>query len=345
MTLCEYIWIDAFGKLRSKTKVLNRLNDVIINDLPEWNFDGSSTGQAEGCKSDVILKPAAFFFDPFRKQSQNYLIMCDTYLPNGMPHSTNRRVACKLFESQTTKLEPLFGIEQEYILYDAKTRLPYNWEDCDLPSIKFQKQGPFYCGSGGDLVFGRHIVEEHLECCLYANINICGINAEVTPSQWEFQIGTNGPTSIGDHLWVARYILNRLTEKYGCYAEYHPKPMLTWNGSGCHTNFSTNKMRETTNKCKGIDEIIIACEKLSHKHNEHLLVYGNIDQNKLRLTGKYETSSFTKFTYGISDRGASIRIPLNVANDEKGYLEDRRPASNMDPYEVVSALLETVCIN
>ena len=360
MILLEYVWIDAFGELRSKTKILPNLK-YIEDNLSEWNFDGSSTGQAKGFKSDVILKPVGTFKDPFRRNIKDsvggdvncYLVMCDTYLPDGKPHSTNTRVLCKQLEQRTKDFSPWFGVEQEYILYDTKSKHPYDWihtwenettKHDNYPSNKFLGQGPYYCGVGGDRVKGRHIAEEHMEHCIYAGIGICGINAEVTPSQWEFQIGPLGPTEVSDHLWMARYILNRITEKYGCYVEYHPKPMQEWNGSGCHINFSTIKMREIDHFSDktGLDEIIFACEKLALKHDKHLQEYGNIEQNKKRLTGDHETASFQKFTYGISDRGASIRIPLNVANDKCGYLEDRRPASNMDPYAVTSIILKTV---
>jgi len=362
MVLLEYVWIDAFGELRSKTKFLPNMK-YLKSEIPEWNFDGSSTGQATGFKSDIILKPCGLFKDPFRRNIKNvmdsdincYIVMCDTYLPNGNPHPTNARIHCEELEKLTKEHDPWFGIEQEYILYDVETNFPYKWTCCDRngkkfqPSGKFLGQGPYYCGVGGDRVYGRHIAEEHLEYCIYAGVDICGINAEVTPSQWEFQIGPLGPTEIGDHLWVARYILNRIAEKYGCYIEYNPKPMQDWNGSGCHTNFSTIKMRKNAhfsddNKTS-LDEIISACEKLALKHDEHLQEYGNAEQNKMRLTGDHETASFQKFTYGVSDRGASVRIPLNVANEKCGYLEDRRPASNMDPYKVTSAILKTVCVS
>lgn len=344
----EYIWIDAFQSLRSKTKVIrssiydkyyyneNHLSEL-PNELPEWNFDGSSTGQAEGFKSDIILKPKRAFVDPFN--ICGFLILCETYNPDGTPHSTNARAACEIIEKTVSSENPLFGLEQEYIIYDNLTNLPLGWKGKDIPSLLYDKQGPYYCSVGGDKSYGRDIATEHLKYCCVAELDICGINAEVTPSQWEFQIGPISALNVSDQLWIARYILNRITEKFNCRIEYHPKPMENWNGSGCHTNFSTEKMR------KNIDEIYKACERLGKKHDEHLKVYGNPETNKLRLTGSHETASFDKFSYGVSDRGASIRIPLNVANDGFGYLEDRRPPSDMDPYVVTYRILKTVCLD
>jgi glutamine synthetase len=399
----EYIWIDGFNNLRSKSKI-NRhpyqQDPKDVTNIPEWNFDGSSTGQAEGFKSDVILCPVAsfdnpFIFDPpYFPYAYKKLVLCETKNADGTPHVTNNRHACKLIHDATQSQEPWFGIEQEYIIYDAKTNLPYGWIGEDLPSALHKEQGPFYCSAGGDVAFGRKIAEEHLAHCMKAGLKICGINAEVTPSQWEFQIGPLSAIDVSDQLWVARYILNRIAEKYGCYIVYHPKPMSKWNGSGCHTNFSTKLMRQTPTtkaetisneyiklkektslsqlnpssviKCDpgeiikfikdklkdcnpyeefgGIYEIENACKKLSVVHSEHIAVYGNIEQNKLRLTGHHETASIDKFTWGVSDRSASIRIPLNVSKDRCGYLEDRRPASNMDPYLVTARLLQTICL-
>ena len=91
----------------------------------------------------------------------------------------------------------------------------------------------------------------------------------------------------------------------------------------------------------GIDIIKKACEKLEGKHNEHIQVYGA--DNDQRLTGLHETCSIKEFRYGVSDRGASIRIPMQTANDGYGYLEDRRPSANMDPYRVCSILIVTTC--
>lgn len=334
--LFEYIWIDADNNTRSKTKVVHSDNCAYV--VEDWNFDGSSTEQAEGKTSDIVLKPVEIFRDPFRRNNKHsYLVMCETYLPDGQPHSTNFRHKTKKLEESTKLFEPLFGIEQEYII-NCDTSASLLRYDKQQDYIKYH---PHYCNTGGNNVFYRDFANRHLEACLYAGIKICGINAEVTPYQWEFQIGTLGAVSVGDHLWVARYILNRLTEDITCNSNrvsinYHPKPYEHWNGSGCHTNFSTKQMRE--NK----EEIYKACELLKDKHKEHLEEYGDIRENKLRLTGIHETASFDKFTYGVSDRGASIRIPLGAVTGI-GYLEDRRPASNMDPYRVTAKILETVC--
>lgn len=333
-TFLEYIWIDAYEKLRSKTKVIFD-TITLLNECPEWTFDGSSTGQAEGWDSDIILKPVVLFKDPFRKSVKSFLVLCDTYEKNGSAHSTNHRAKCLETTNKTLSQEPWFGIEQEYILF-GRNNIPYKWLNREEPGLGIQ--GPYYCGIGGDRAFGRNIIDEHLEACIYSGIKICGTNAEVMPSQWEFQVGPLDPINVCDHLWIARYILDRICEKYDCWVNYHPKPKKNWNGSGCHTNFSTIEMRNEG----GYDVIINACEKLGKKHKEHLEVYGKF--NTERLTGNHETSDINNFNYAISHRGCSIRIPLLVVKEKKGYLEDRRPASNMDPYLVVEKILNTVCL-
>jgi glutamine synthetase len=199
------------------------------------------------------------------------------------------------------------------------------------------RQGPYYCSVGGDRAFGREIVDEHLVACLQAGIHICGTNAEVMPSQWEFQIGTCDMLTVSDDLLVARFILHKITEKYDCCVSFHPKLFADWNGSGGHTNFSTLEMREKD----GLKYIIDACEKLAKKHVEHIAVYG-LDNDK-RLTGKHETSSIKTFSWGKQNRNSSVRIPLQVCIDNCGYLEDRRPASNIDPYLVTEIIVRTIC--
>ena len=326
--LAEYIWMDGSeptSKLRSKTKVLNGGEEP-----PEWGFDGSSTNQATGDKSDCILKPAFTCPDPIRGGG-DLLVLCEVYNADGTPHSTNTRALLRPIVELSKPAEPWFGIEQEYTL--LRGGRPLGWPDAGYPP----PQGQFYCGVGSDEVDGRRLVEEHLRACLAAGLKIYGINAEVMLGQWEFQIGTADPLTVADHLWVARWLLYRLGEDYGVSATLDPKPMKgDWNGSGAHTNFSTAAMRAEG----GIEVIHSAIAKLAQRHDHHIANYGaGIEQ---RLTGRHETCSYREFKYGNSDRGASVRIPLNVTRDGKGYFEDRRPCANVDPYVVTRLLLETV---
>jgi glutamine synthetase len=251
---------------------------------------------------------------------------------DGTPHKTNMRAACETTANKFSSEEPWFGIEQEYTFFQGRS--PLGWPEGGYPA----PQGPFYCGVGADEVFGRDIVEEHMDACIEAGLEISGINAEVMPGQWEFQIGPVGTLKAGDQTWLARYLLYRIAEDYGVSATLHPKPVSgDWNGAGAHTNFSTKSMRGEG----GIKIIEAACEKLKENHDDHIAIYGA--HNEERLTGLHETCSVHEFRYGVSDRGASIRIPMQTANEGKGYLEDRRPSANMDPYLVCAALLETTC--
>jgi glutamine synthetase len=333
----EYIWLGGNGELRSKTRVLMHHNkELSVDDIPEWNYDGSSTGQAEGGNSEIIIKPRRMFKSPF--QSTSVLVLCDTYLPNGEHHPSNTRYNADDTFSQNLKAKPWFGIEQEYFLIDPKTKKPLGF------STDMSPQGQYYCSVGAENTFGRTLVNEHLRCCLNAGIIISGLNAEVAPGQWEFQIGPCEGIESGDHLWIARYLLERLAENYKLTVNYHPKPMEgDWNGSGCHTNYSTLEMREGTIDKTGLDHIHEAVEKLSKNHDEHMAVYGS--GNELRMTGEHETSDFHSFSSGVGDRGASVRIPNDIVKHEKGYFEDRRPSSNMDPYLVTSKIFETTVLN
>lgn len=333
--MAEYIWLDGqqpTAKLRSKTKILDRpVQD--LTDLPDWGFDGSSTEQAEGHASDCALKPVRFYKDPVRG-SNNVLVMCEVLNADGSVHVSNKRAHLREIAELYASHESWFGIEQEYTFFDGIK--PLGWPDNGFPA----PQGGYYCGVGADEVFGREIVEAHMRACLEAGLKFSGINAEVMPGQWEFQIGPLGPLEVSDQIWIGRWLLYRIAEDFGVSATLAPKPVKgDWNGAGAHTNFSTRTMREEG----GIDEIIKACEKLARRHEDHIAVYGA--DNDQRLTGHHETCSIHEFTYGMSDRGASIRIPMAAANDGKGYLEDRRPAANMDPYQVCAALIKTVCGN
>ena len=192
---------------------------------------------------------------------------------------------------------------------------------------------------GGNACFGRTIADAHYRCCLFAGIQISGINAEVMPGQWEFQIGPCLGIDIGDQLWMARYLLHRCAEEYNLIVSFEPKLFNDWNGSGGHVNFSTETMRLGTGKMAYIEEIM---GKFKAKHRVHMFVYG--EDNSKRLTGVHETSSFSEFSYGVGDRGASIRIPTQTRFDNgKGYIEDRRPASNLEPYVVCSIIADTAC--
>lgn len=338
--LLEYVWIDLNGNLRSKIKV-HQCNSssskifITTGQCPIWNFDGSSTGQSlSGDVSDVIIRPVRLYENPLLNHRYSKIVLCECLNADMTPHETNNRAACKKTAEKFANLECLFGIEQEYTILQRDGQ-PYKWLSMSDPGLG--SQGPYYCSVGGDRSFGREIADEHLLCCLQAGINICGTNAEVMASQWEFQIGTCDTLTVSDDLLVARYLLHKITEKHNCSVSFYPKLFEEWNGSGGHTNFSTLKMREPD----GIKYIIDACEKLSKKHIEHINVYG-IDNDK-RLIGKHETSSINTFSWGKQSRNCSIRIPLQVCIDNCGYLEDRRPASNMDPYLVTEIMVRTIC--
>tara|TARA_B100000809_G_C15127966_1_gene527115 strand:+ start:520 stop:1530 length:1011 start_codon:yes stop_codon:yes gene_type:complete len=329
----EYIWMDGHEptqKLRSKTKIIEGPVNS-LSDIPDWGFDGSSTMQAAGKDSDCMLKPVSYIQDPIR-EGDNLLAMCEVMNPDGSVHDSNTRAHLRSVAEQYADQDSWFGIEQEYTFFQG--RVPLGWPEGGYPA----PQGPFYCGVGADEVYGRDIVEEHLELCIDAGLEISGINAEVMPGQWEYQVGPLGPLDAADQLWLSRWLLYRIAEDYGVSATLHPKPVKgDWNGAGAHTNFSTKSMREEG----GLKVIEAACEALGNKHDDHIAIYGA--HNEERLTGLHETCSIQDFRYGVSDRGASIRIPMATANDGYGYLEDRRPSANMDPYKVCAALIETTC--
>jgi len=326
----EYIWLDGYKptqSLRAKTRVANNFSGK-LEDCPVWAFDGSSTEQATGGKSDLLLKPVAIFPDPAHKNG--YLVMTEVLNADGTPHESNGRAMI------TEEDEDFwFGFEQEYFLYDLETNMPLGFPQGGYPA----PQGPYYCGVGAKNAYGRSIVDEHLDMCLEAGLNVEGINAEVAAGQWEFQIFAKGAHSAGDQIWVARYLLERLGEKYGVYVEWHPKPLgkdADWNGSGMHANFSNGLMRT----CGDQKVFTAICEEFGKHITEHIDVYGAY--NDQRLTGKHETASIHDFSYGVSDRGASIRIPVGTIEDGwKGRLEDRRPASNADPYKVAAVIITT----
>lgn len=333
----EYLWLDGSNpqKVRSKTKVVQAKSEDKIK-LSNWNFDGSSTGQATTDKSELILKPVSKYKDPFRANS--FLVMCEVYNTDMTPHHTNKRNRLnELVVSQDIVDDCMFGFEQEYIIIDRSTGKPLGWPSDGFP----RPQGDYYCGVGGDNVAGRDFTDKYADLCLIAGLNYSGTNAEVMLGQWEYQIGPVYAVDGADQLWVSRWILNRLAEMYNYSIDLHPKPYVgnDWNGSGMHVNFSTEEMRINLKNKKSL--AIEACELLGEFISDHISVYG-VD-NDLRLTGANETCSINDFKWGIGDRTASIRIPSTINdNSTPGYIEDRRPASNANPYEVCYALISTV---
>jgi len=323
----EYIWIDGTeptAKLRSKTKIIADGAELGI-----WGFDGSSTNQAPGKASDCVLQPVFTCPDPIRG-GDNVLVLCEVLLTDMSPHPTNTRALLRPVAERYADQEPIFGLEQEYTFFDGARPLGFPQGGFPAP------QGGYYCGVGADEIFGRPAVEKHLDNCLTAGLSISGINAEVMPGQWEFQVGPLSPLEVSDQLWVARWLLYRTSEEFGISATLDPKPVKgDWNGAGCHTNFSTNAMREQ------YDAIITACDALAEDPLKHIKGYG--DGIEARLTGHHETAPWNEFNYGVSDRGASVRIPWQVAVDKKGYIEDRRPNANCDPYVVTRLIVDTCC--
>lgn len=332
MTKCklEYIWLDGYQptqSLRSKTKVVEDFSGN-VEDAPMWCFDGSSTEQAPGGSSDCLLKPVYVCPDPAR-MGVGFLVMCEVLDSAGKPHRTNGRATIEDDDNDFW-----FGFEQEYTIWDPETAKPVGFPVDGYPG----PQGPYYCSVGHGKAVGRDIVEEHLEICLEAGLNVEGINAEVMMGQWEYQIFSKGAKDAGDQIWLSRYLLERVAEKYEMSINWHCKPVAgDWNGSGMHANFSNTTLR--TCGSKEVYEAI--CEAFEPRIKSHIDVYGA--DNDQRLTGLHETQQIDKFSYGVSDRGASIRIPIaTVDNGWKGWLEDRRPASNADPYMVASAIILTV---
>lgn len=343
--LAEYIWLDGdkpTQKVRSKARVVDLPEDGSLpepDSLPVWNYDGSSTYQASGGDSDLMLHPVYVVHDPIRADG-SVLVMCEVMYADGTPHPTNHRAELRnVLEKGGNKLNAWFGFEQEYTILEG--RVPIGWPEKGYPA----PQGPFYCGVGSEEAFGRDFVEAHTRACIDAGLMIYGINAEVLPGQWEFQIGYRGfegdddatALNVADHLWLARWLLYRIGEDFDLNPTLHPKPIKgDWNGSGMHTNFSTDDTRDSN---KGMAEIERIVEALSKKHKEHIAVYGaGLEE---RLTGLHETAHIGEFKHGVANRGASIRIPKSVSEKGYGYLEDRRPGANANPYEVACRMLKT----
>ena len=325
----EYIWLDGYEptqSLRGKTMIVEDFSGK-LEDAKQWSFDGSSTEQASGDDSDCLLQPVHVITDPGRG-GDSWLVMCEVLNADGTPHESNGRATIEEDDDDFW-----FGFEQEYTLIDLETNLPLGFPVDGYPG----PQGPYYTSVGARNTKGRSLVDEHLDLCLEAGLNVEGINAEVMMGQWEYQIFAKGAKNAGDQIWLARYLLERTAEDEGIAIDLHPKPVKgDWNGSGMHANFSNGAMRD-----EGGEELFTKiCEEFGKNINRHISVYGS--DNDQRLTGLHETQSIDKFSYGVSDRGASIRIPVGTIQDGwKGRLEDRRPASNGDPYRIAAVIIKT----
>jgi glutamine synthetase len=322
----EYIWLGGNNEFRSKIRVIDLQDyNFQLSDLPIWNFDGSSTNQTITEETEIVLKPIKYVLSPFLNNS--YLVLCECYNNDNTPTFNNYRYEANLLFEQKKESEPWFGLEQEYFI------LSNSYQN------NVTSQGPYYCGIGnGKYSIERDIAHEHLENCIKAGINISGINAEVAHCQWEFQIGPCTGIDASDQLLLARYILERIAEKYSVKINYLPKPFSKINGSGCHINFSTNDMRNEN----GLESIKKAIQKLGKYHQEIIQISG--ESNQKRLTGTHETSSIDVFSYGIGTRHTSVRIPYSTYNDKKGYFEDRRYGANVNPYIATSMLYKIICL-
>ena len=340
--ILEYIWLDSEQKCRSKTKILKNSRNIDFTNMktvPEWNYDGSSTGQATTEDSEVILRPVKVVKDPFRKDikcdGSCWLVLCDTYNKDGTPNKFNTRHNANKIFSYNSQYAPMFGLEQEFFLStldDSGNKVPV----CFGLDMIVKEQGDYYCGVGFNNAIGRDVIENVLNNLMYSDIPITGLNAEVAPSQWEFQVCSTG-IDAADSLVLLRYICNRTIEENECIMDLTAKPVGDINGSGCHVNFSTREMRDEN----GYDKIKEAIDNLSKNHQLHIKHYGA--GNELRLTGIHETSSIDKFSYGVGSRDTSIRIPHETFKNKRGYFEDRRPSSELDPYIVTALLFATSC--
>ena len=342
LTKFEYIWTDGLSpkNIRSKVKYImidrRKINspEDFIKSVPEWSFDGSSTNQAETGESDCILKPIKIIPNTTeRTRAPSFVALCEVMNADGTPHKTNTR-AKLLDRIEETNLDDMwFSVEQEFTMVDPVSGNPIGWDEYNDGTPP--PQGKYYCGVGSDVVEGRELMDSHVMSCNGAGILVPGTNAEVMLSQWEYQTEPKPAIESADNLILSRFFLQRLAERMNIAISYDPKPMEgDWNGSGAHINFSTNHMRENAD----MEYMNLICSSMGEYHDKSIEVYG--DGNERRLTGDHETSSIDRFSWGALDRSASIRIPIyTVNNNGKGYLEDRRPAANVDPYEAFSYLL------
>ena len=351
---CEYLWLDSNLHLRSKMRNVSiKSNDIsnyiqqygnhyiscydnrkldIIKKIPLWNYDGSSTGQGNVDNSEVILVPVNFIKHPFIDNA--FLVLCCNRNCDGVPVVGNSRFnAASKFQDKANRDKCVwFGLEQEFFFFDKETKKPVEWKGHNQI-----KQGEYYCGVNRSSSIERSIMTDLICIADKVGLTISGINQEVAPAQWEYQIGPVEGVEAGDQMVFAKYILYMLCEKHGLYASFHPKPLSgEWNGSGCHVNISTMDMRERDD---GYQIILSAIARIGEDHSNFIENYcGN--NNHMRLTGSHETSDPNTFTYGVGSRDSSVRIPYDTLREKKGYFEDRRPGSSIDYYKTIAKYLD-----
>ena len=337
--LVDYIWLGGNNEIRTKSRTIEiDSHNPTVSDIPKWNYDGSSTGQApsEG-DTEITLVPVYIKMSPYvpDKPFRSVIIaVCATYYSDDKPLPNNYYQFANEVFSQKTEEEPWFGLEQEYFIMDNYTRMPIGMNDhFNTP------QGQFYCAVGGLNSYGRDIMSQHYGDCLRYGLKISGVNQEVAVGQWEFQIGPAVGIEAAHQMMIARFLLELVAERNGCHISYDPKPYPDWNGSGCHINFSTKTMREQG----GLATILSTMPKLEANHLKHIAVYGY--DNEKRLTGKHETSSMNKFTWGVGTRNTSVRIGNDTYKNGCGYFEDRRPAANIDPYVTTALIFKTAVLD
>lgn len=432
----EYIWIDGYDTIRSKTRIFyyenksldyntntvkeylkeliqrdipssnnhftQEYNNVSFFPVPEWNYDGSSTGQCNDENTEVILKPCFICNNPMQEEWNHFLVLCETYYPDGsitqkkpnikynrrkqfknnklcyldteeeyeeyskIMNETNHRIKASLIYDKCREEKPWFAFEQEYYILDKYRLRPIGFDESEyLIDYENKRQ---YCKSGYCRVGGKntdsimtHMTNEHLNLCLKAGLTMSGKNAEVGTSQWEYQVGPVEGVEAGDQLWISRYLLERIAEKYNVVIHWKPSLSLNfiWDGkshrpidifsplylvdfpgSGCHTNFSTIKMREGYKDNYGLYYIKDVIDKMKKTSSQDVLYYG--ENTKSRLTGRNETASYDEFSWSVGDRSTSIRITQDTNRNQKGYLEDRRPSANCDPYLVIYRILNSI---
>lgn len=335
--ILEYLWIDEKQHLRSKCRTVDEFlldfdqpTEEFVKQLPYWNFDGSSTGQATRELSEITLIPVNYIRQPFFKKG--LLVLCECYTLENKPAPGNTRCEAQRLFSKQDDLKIWFGLEQEFFFFNKETKAPIGWN-----GLTQTPQGDYYCGINKCNPLERRIINELYTISLNSGLSMSGINQEVAPSQWEYQIGPVEGIYAADQMIFAKFILYRLCEQHNLYAVFHPKPLKgDWNGSGCHINISTQKTRTTNN---GMDEIYRIIQNMHKDHSEFISEYSGLN-NHLRLTGDHETSDPNIFSFSIGGRGTSIRIPYETNRNGYGYFEDRRPGSALDYYKTLGKYVE-----